>query len=257
MNTILFALFIVLPYISLMVLIIGVAYRIYAWASTAKGANGLYLGLYRLVNRAGQHSYAGAVGYILSRMFIFNSIIKRSYGRDYGTWLGVFLFHWGIFLLIIFHLHLWMPWITVSEEVMYVMGMSTGAVALAAGLFLLIRRINLRRIYGLAMNALDDYVAISWVILILIMGLLLRATSPPQLFSEATDWAIGLASLHPVPPPAYMLFYIHVLLVELFMIYVPFSKMVHPFTFPVNPILYGKFEDIDEVEKSVERKLGW
>ncbi len=257
MNAVIYALFIVLPYVSLVVLIGGSTYRVLRWATTPKGGGGLYLGLYRLVNRAGQRSYLSAVGHILARMLAFHTIPKNSYGRDYGTWLSVFLFHWGVFLLIAFHLHLWMPWLRVGAEAMYVMGMATGTIALGAGLFLLARRVGLRRIYGLALNALDDYVAITWVVLIIALGLAMRALAPPGLFGEAVAWATGLSSLHPEPPPAFPLFYAHVLAVELFMIYLPFSKMAHPFTFPVNPVLYGKFEDVDEVRRRVEEELGW
>jgi hypothetical protein len=33
--------------------------------------------------------------------------------------------------------------------------------------------------------------------------------------------------------------------------------MIHPFSMPVNPALYGRFEDIEEVRRRVMDKLGW
>ncbi len=38
---------------------------------------------------------------------------------------------------------------------------------------------------------------------------------------------------------------VHVFFAELFLIYIPWSKMIHMFVFPFNPALYGKFEHKD------------
>ena len=252
-----YVLYFILPYISLVVLVVGVLYRIGLWLAAGKGPLGLYLGLHRLVVKPRQEGYLSAVGHILARMFTYYTILKTSYRRDYATWLGVALFHWGIFLLIAFHLHLWLPQLTVPESLMFIMGTTVGSVTLAAGVYLLVRRVNIQRVYSVTINYLDDYVAVSWVILIVTLGLALRLTAPPSLFNETVKWALGLTSFKYAPPPSNPLFYAHVLAVELFMVYIPFAKMIHPFSMPVNPALYGRFEDIEEVRRRIMDKLGW
>ncbi|MGC8570374.1 respiratory nitrate reductase subunit gamma [Caldivirga sp.] len=256
-NALTYSLYFILPYVSLVILVCGVLYRIALWLNAGKGPLGLYLGLYRLVIKPKQEDFLDSVKHILARMFTYYTILGVSYRRDYSTWLGVLLFHWGIFLLIAFHLHLWLPQLAVSESVMFTLGTTVGALTLAAGLFLLARRVWIQRIYGVLINYLDDYVAISWVIIIVILGLALRLTASSSLFNEASRWALGLASFKYIPPPSNLLFYAHVLAVELFMVYIPFAKMIHPFSMPLNPALYGKFEDINEVKKRILRELGW
>lgn len=256
-SAVTYSLYFILPYISLIVLVCGVLYRIALWINAGKGPLGLYLGLYRLVIRPGQESFLGSIKHILARMFTYYTILGTNYHKDYSTWLSVLLFHWGIFLLIAFHLHLWLPQLVVPESAMFILGTTVGALTLAAGVFLLVRRIRIQRIYRVLINYLDDYVAVSWVIVIVALGLALRLTASPSLFSEATKWALGLTSFKYIPPPNDPLFYAHVLAVELFMMYIPFAKMIHPFSMPVNPALYGKFEDINEVERKVMRDLGW
>ncbi|WP_291999281.1 respiratory nitrate reductase subunit gamma [Caldivirga sp.] len=256
-NALTYSLYFILPYVSLVILVCGVLYRIALWLNAGKGPLGLYLGLYRLVIKPRQESFLGSVKHILARMFTYYTILGTSYRRDYSTWLGVLLFHWGIFLLIAFHLHLWLPQLTVPESVMFTLGTMVGALTLASGVFLLVRRIRVQRIYRVIINYLDDYVAVSWVIVIVVLGLALRLTAPSSLFNEATKWALGLTSFKYIPPPSNLLFYAHVLAVELFMMYIPFAKMIHPFSMPVNPALYGKFEDINEVKKRILKELGW
>lgn len=256
-NGLTYALFFILPYASLTILVVGVLYRIALWLRSSKGPMGLYLGLSRLVLQPGQRSFLGAAANILARMFTYYTLIKVSYRRDYPTWLGVALFHWGILLLIIFHLHLWLPQLAVPESTMYIMGVTVGAISLASGLYLLLRRIRIQSLFRVHVNYLDDYVAVTWVLLILALGMALRITAPAQLFNQVSQWALGLTRLHYIPLPSDPLLYVHILAVELFMIYVPFAKMMHPFSMPVNPALYGRFDDIRDVERRVEETLGW
>ncbi len=305
--------YVALAYIALVVLIVGIIYRAAVWAATPKGPGGLYWGLYRLTLHPYVRSWWDSAGIILARLLTFFTILKSNFGRRaVGFWLSVALFHWCVWLVLLFHansialgsvISMTEKYIApmavfyghVSHELKLVMGGTCALIAIAAGLALLFRRAWVPARFKVWINPSgDDWAAILWVLVILALGLTAKLWSayepglierfaaigvPRETVEHVVHdygsvmyylvgcWLAGLISARPdvainaihtigyyalAVAPYYGLILAHIMLVMCFMIYLPWSKMIHPIAMPFNPALYGKFEKVEPSVRKLE-----
>gem|GEM_PF-602039 len=309
--------YVALAYIAVVVLVVGIILRVVLWGATPKGPGGLYWGLYRMTVHPYVRSWWDAAGIILARIITFFTLLKYNFGsRAIGFWLKVALFHWMIWLILMFHansialgtvisltegfikLPITIPvfYGHVPHDVKLVMGGTAGAIALACGLALIGRRFWIPARFKVRIcPSIDDWFAIAWLCLIIFFGLTakLLTTAPP--YTEASlyaalgvpeetahhiieeygsimyylvgCWFAGLISgkadlaINAIYSlfyygasigPAFILMTVHIMLVQIFMIYFPWAKMIHPASFPFNPGLYGKFENPEPAIRKLE-----
>jgi len=309
--------YVALAYVAAAVLIIGLILRAAIWTVTPKGPGGLYWGLYRLTLHNYVRSWWDAAGIILARIVSFFTLLKYNFGtRAIGFWLKLALFHWMIWLVLMFHgnslalgavislteglikLPIQVPvfYTHVPHDLKLLMGGAAGLVALACGIGLIGRRFWIPARFKVRIcPSIDDWFAISWLCLIIFFGLTakLLTTMPP--YTEASlyeplgvpekiahgvihefgsimyylvgCWFAGLISgkinlaINAIYSlfyygasvgPAFILMAVHIMLVQIFMIYFPWAKMIHPLSFPFNPALYGKFEKPEPAIRKLE-----
>ena len=99
-----------------------------------------------------------------------------------------------------------------------------GAVALAALLWLLLRRLLAERVRSI--STFSDYFALLLLLLIIVTGNDMRFMGGLNI-EQARQFVAGWLTLHPTPAPADPVFAMHILLVCALLIYIPFSKLVH------------------------------
>jgi nitrate reductase gamma subunit len=257
MNPLYIALYGYLPYIVVLIFVVGVIYRIVMWVN-AKGLVGLYnanVCLYR-------DGWGTTTIEVLKRIFIFYTLPGRD--KDQSLFIGSFLFHWGIWIALIGHLGIIIPgkylesWFGLSPSLhhaiaLYVGG-TAGTIALVGLLILIIRRITGRtvtiklvneykvRIPLTTLSFLDDYFAVAILLAIIVLGLsqtLGITPTNPMYIDEISNWMWSLVTFHPnvstiVADP---LLQVHALLAMIFIAYFPWSKMMHPFSFLFMPTI--------------------
>lgn len=162
----------------------------------------------------------GALRRVLADVLLFPNLFKA----DKYLWLGAWLFHASLFLILFRHLRyftypvpgatLWLQ--SVALWVGYIFGL--------AALYLLWRRLALPR--TLYVSGLPDFFALALLAAIAGTGLMIKYWAHVYLV-DVKAFTLGLLTLHPVEPPMHPLFLLHFLLVLALLIYFPFSKLLH------------------------------
>ncbi|MCP4567084.1 MAG: hypothetical protein GY841_05850 [FCB group bacterium] len=218
-------LFVILPYLVLAVFIIGMAYRIRKWVKTPQpGAVTLF---------PAPKPGSGLFWNVLKESFLFPDLFRG----DKFFWSISWLFHASLALIIIGHLRVVAG---VFDRMFISMGMSAegitrmsavsggaaGIIIMVAVAFLILRRLSLKRVREISLPA--DYIALILILAILITGNFMR-------FGEHFDLAqtrvffyhLATFSTAGVIVPPNSMFQIHFLLVQLLIVYIPFSKILH------------------------------
>jgi nitrate reductase gamma subunit len=157
---------------------------------------------------------------VLSEAAIFRSLLKA----DPWLWAGAWVFHAALLSILFRHLRYFTYPVPGLVLYMEPVALFFGLLFLAAGLFLLWRRLGLPR--TLYISNLPDYFALALLGLIAGSGLLVSYWLHANLV-EVKAFLLGLMTLHPVPVPRHPLFLLHFLLVMVLMVYFPFSKLLH------------------------------
>jgi nitrate reductase gamma subunit len=109
-----------------------------------------------------------------------------------------------------------------------------GIVAMVPLFYLLWRRLTSERLRYF--TTLSDYFALGLLLLVIITGNQMRFLGGLEM-AQARQFVAGVLTFHPVPPPATPAFTIHLLLVCVLLVYIPFSKLVHLGGLVFNPTL--------------------
>ena len=283
---------IILPYIAVLMFIAGFVYRVMDWASSPVP--------FSIPSTCGQQKTLSwikhdkidnpttTIGVIIRMMleillfrslfrntkFALNEGPKISYVWEKWLWLVSLAFHYCFLVVLIRHLRFFLEpvpvWLQWMEEVdtFFQLGLPglflSGAILLAAVIFLFLRRIYLPEMRYISLAA--DYFPLFLIIGIAITGILMRYFTKVYIVG-VKELAIGLASFHPtIPEGIGVLFYIHLFLVSVFFAYFPFSKLMHlpgiflsptrnlanntrfkrhinPWNYPVETHTYEEYED--------------
>ncbi len=247
----------VIPYVALLIFIIGFANRMLDWARSAVP--------FRIPTTSGQQkslpwikhakldnptTTGGVIGRMLLEVLLFRSLFmnNRVGFRQVGDsqriaykwviWLWLFgiLFHYSFLTVVIRHLRFFMEptplLISGLERVdgMLQVGLPglfiSGVVLFAAATMLLLRRIVLPRLRYISMPA--DYFPLLLIIGIAVTGLFMRYYTKVDI-SRIKELTMGLATFRPAIPEGEIggLFYVHLFFVLLLLAYIPFSKLMH------------------------------
>ncbi len=291
-----------IPYLALVIFIGGFVSRVMDWARSPVP--------YRIPTTAGQqktlpwisYSYtdnpssnAGVVLRMILEVLLFRSLFRNTtvevkdqkliYRLEKWLWLFALAFHYSFLTVVIRHLRFFLeptPFFIVWLEKLdgfLQLGLPgiflSGFVLLAATLLLLARRIFSPKMNYISLAS--DYFPLILIIAIAATGLLMRYVAKIDV-TAAKELTLGLATFRlAVPEGISGLFYIHLFLVCVLLIYFPFSKLMHlggifmsptrnlannsravrhvnPWNYPVDVHTYEEYED-EFREKMVEAGL--
>jgi nitrate reductase gamma subunit len=210
----------VLPYITVLAFVGGMAYRLRAWFKAPQPAK-------MTLFPAPEGSLARGV---LAEVFFFPSLFRG----DRLLWSFSWTFHATLALVFLGHLRVVTGLIDgallglgVSQAGVQWMsatvGGAAGVVMLATGLLLLIRRLTTLRVREI--SSFSDFFALLLLLAIVVTGDAMRFGAHFDL-EQTRVWAASLLTLSPAVP-SHPTFLLHALLAQLLLIYIPFSKILH------------------------------
>jgi nitrate reductase gamma subunit len=234
-------------YIAAVVFVVGTIYTLVRWIFLPKGPTKTFLGYPYLFTYPGNDSRLKAFKNILSRIFLFSSMKEDPVLRVTSA-----LFHWTLWIVIAAHLDIvLMPYfasVGVSESTMAAIGAYLGTslafVMTVFGLYLFFRRVSDR--YLRRISYASDYFSILLIVALGISGIVMRFTLPPlYAYKFVTPFIYSLISFSPISVPSAIQFDVHFLIAATLLIYFPFSKFMHPYSFFTNPTMYSIFHPGD------------
>jgi nitrate reductase gamma subunit len=175
-------------------------------------------------------SGSGTFWGVLKQSFFFPGLFKG----DRNLWIAAWVFHAALALILVGHLRVFTG---LFDRIMISMGINVdslsansggvaGIVILLTGLWLLFRRASIRRVREI--TNFSDFIALLLVLAIIITGDLMRfgahfdlAITRAYFFHLVTFTFAGMAL------PQSGMFWTHFILVQLLVMYIPFSKILH------------------------------
>jgi len=204
--------FAILFYLAGTLFIVGLAYKIYDFARTPAPLS--------IPTTPAPTTQSGVVLRMAREVVFFESLFKG----NLWIWLFGWLFHMGLFLVLVRHLRYFVDPIPAWLLLMQPVG-KYAALMMVAGLAgLWVRRLFVERIRYISTPS--DHL---WLVLLLGIG----AAGLSMTFLNHTDivavksFSLGLLSFDIQPLPAHPALYLHLFLVALLMILFPFSKLLH------------------------------
>ena len=279
------------PYAAVAVFVLGFIYRVVQWGkspvpfcipTTCGQQKSLpWIKQDKLENPA---TTMQVVGRMLLEVLIFRSLFRNLktemhggkvvYGSEKLLWLAGLAFHWSFFFIFVRHYRFFVQdvpsvikmmegadsFFQIGAPLFYM----TDAVILGAVTFLLIRRIYLPQIRYISLAA--DFFPLFLILGIAISGILMRYFFKTHIVA-VKQLAMGIVSLSPVIPEGIgSIFYVHLFLICVLLMYFPFSKLMHmggvflsptrnmandsrivrhinPWNYPVHVHTYAEYED--------------
>jgi nitrate reductase gamma subunit len=284
---------ILIPYVALAVFLGGMTYRVIGWAKIPVP--------FRIPTTCGQQkslpwikqakldcpsSTLGVIGRMFLEIVCFRSLMRNTttriingdrlvYTTNLALWAAAMAFHWSMAVILFRHLRLFLDpvpycvtklgladsFMEVGVPAFYVTSLAfVGALA-----FLLARRLIDARLRYISL--LDDYFPLFLLLGIGLSGLLLRHYLKTNVVG-IKELAVGLSTFGFTLPqnPVNALFYGHLFLVCVLLIYIPFGKLLHmggaflsptrnlannnrmvrhvnPWDYPVKTHTYEEYED--------------
>lgn len=282
---------VIIPYIAMIIFVVGFVYRIVNWGRSAVP--------FRIPTTSGQQkslpwikqskidnpsSTAGVVGRMALEVLFFRSLFNTSktekrgdqlgFGSAKWLWFFGLVFHWSFLIILLRHLRLFfepVPGVIVGLEALdtflqvgipliYI----TDVLFLGALTFLFLRRVVVPRIRYISLPA--DYFALFLLLAIALSGILMRYVFKVDMVA-VKEMTMGLVTLHPrVVSGIEPIFYIHLFMVSVLLLYFPWSKLMHaggvflaptrnlransrevrhvnPWNYPVQVHSYAEYED--------------
>ncbi|MEW5909686.1 MAG: sulfate reduction electron transfer complex DsrMKJOP subunit DsrM [Thermodesulfobacteriota bacterium] len=244
---------ILIPYLALLIFIIGFIYKVMNWARSPVP--------FRIPSTCGQQKSLPWIksatfdnpstgGGVLVRMileiFLFRSLFrntkcrlydgpKLSYEWEKWLWLGAILFHYSFLTVFIRHFRFFLEPVPIClqwlEQVdgflqLGVPGiLLSGFALLAAVTYLLLRRILIPQVRYISLAS--DYFPLFLLIGVAVSGILMRYISKVDIVG-VKELTMGLVTFHPVIPKTVSgIFYVHLFFISIFVAYFPFSKLMH------------------------------
>ncbi|PWM54313.1 MAG: menaquinol oxidoreductase [Clostridiales bacterium] len=244
---------IVLPYVAVACFIVGFVWRIVKWAKSPVP--------FRIPTTCGQQQSLDFIkqnkienpskkGWVVVRMILevltFRSLFRNTkaelteegnlaYQWEKWLWLFALMFHWGFFFVLIRHLRFFTDpvpgFVTLWEKIDGVFWVDlqalylTGFIMVGGLCLLLCRRLFLNKVRYISL--LNDYFPLFLLISIGCSGMMMRYLTHTDI-TRVKELAMSWVSFHPaMPGEISVMFYIHLALVCVLLIYFPLSKLMH------------------------------
>ncbi len=209
----------VLPYIVVPVFLAGMSYRLWTWVKTPQPAK-------MTLFPAGGSTFRE----VLAETLFFPSLFKG----DRVLWVFAWVFHITLALVFIGHIRVFSGVIDgilmkfgMTGEGIHAMsaisGGAAGVLLLATGILLFVRRLLIPRVREI--TGIADFLAPLLIIAIIVTGDWMRFAGHFEL-EQTRVWAMSLLAFSPLLPADGM-FLLHLLLAQLLIAFIPFSKILH------------------------------
>jgi nitrate reductase gamma subunit len=293
---------VIIPIAAVLTFIVGVCYRVIDWArspvpfriTTTCGQQKSFPWIQQSKIENPSNGFSVVVRMFLEIVF-FRSLFRNtrmgiqdgriSYKWEIWLWVAALAFHWSFFTVVARHLRFFLEPVPACVQLLEKLDgflqlglpgiMLSGVVLLAATLFLLVRRIFWPAVRYISLA--QDYFPLFLIIGIAASGILMRYFTKTDIVGVKA-LAMGWVTLRfTVPETIGSIFYIHVFLVSVLLIYFPFSKLMHmggifltptrnmtgntrevrhvnPWNYPVKVHTYQEYED-DFREKMIDAGL--
>ena len=242
-----------IPYLALIVFLIGFISRVWYWAKSPVP--------FRIPTTSGQQQSMdwikqskfdnpsttfGVIGRMFLEIVLFRSLFKNtrtelvgdriSYKWVVWLWLFAILFHYSFLAVVVRHLRFFMepvPFLILAVEradgilQVGVPGVLISGITLLAGALLLLgRRVLLPKINYISRAA--DYFPLLLILGIALTGIMMRYFTKVDVV-KVKELTMGLATFHMGIPEGGLgaLFYVHMFFVCILVAYIPFSKLMH------------------------------
>jgi nitrate reductase gamma subunit len=209
----------VLPFITIVVFVAGMWYRFAVWRKLPAPGMTLY-----------PAPEGGTWSGVIKESLLFPGLFKT----DKVFWGGAWMFHVLLALICIGHIRVFTDfpalWAaiglsTTGVDIMSAaIGGAAGVLILLLTIYLMVRRISVERVREV--TGLGDFIALLLVLAILLTGNSMRFGSHFDLELTRTYFA-GLFTFSSAAFPTGNMFMLHFLLVQLLIMYIPFSKLLH------------------------------
>jgi len=283
---------VVIPYVAIATFILGFIYRVLLWGRSAVP--------FSIPTTAGQQktlpwikqnkldnpsSTVGVIGRMAFEVFLFRSLFRNtkvdyregpkiSYGSEKFLWLAGLAFHWSFLIIFVRHFRFFIQdvpgpirlvesvdsFFQIGAPILYM----TDVVILVAVTYLFFRRISMPLIKYISLPS--DYFPLFLIFGLAGTGVLMRYFYKVYVVG-VKELAMGLISFHPVIPEGIgAIFYVHLFLLSVLLIYFPMSKLMHmggvflsptrnmpndsrmnrhinPWNYPVKLHTYDEYED--------------
>lgn len=181
----------------------------------------------------------GVVLRMAGELFLFSSLFKGSR----STWFGSMVFHLTLVFIFIHHLHYFVEPLPDFLVRIGSFGDEAGMALIASLLFLGIRRIGVDRTRYITL--FSDYFILVLIGLTGITGLMIDFVFGADV-GGVENFVTGLLAFDPVNMPSDTGFIIHLFLAMTFLIYIPFSKILHAGGVFLSPTRYQRDHDFRE-----------
>lgn len=200
-------------YISFIIFVIGMTKKIFQyWATPAP---------LKIPVAPTPLTRTGVVLRIIREVTLFESLFKSSK----WTWIFGWLFHFGLFLVLIRHIRYFWPG-EVPEIFLLVQPFKYGAFAMLIGLLgLMGRRIFVDRVRYI--SAPSDYIMLTLLLIIGVSGAIMTFTSNHTDVVMVKEFASGLITFNWSELPTELQLLVHLLLVIILIAIFPISKLLH------------------------------
>jgi nitrate reductase gamma subunit len=221
-----------LPYITIIVTFIGVALRVMRWLSSPPDHEKIKM------------DPVESVKYVLLDVVLF----RKTWRTDKVMWLALLLFHGSVAGIVFGHMRGFNIWSihmfeafghAFAEFMVHTLPIYVGYIFIITQVYFLARRMMLENKQLTSMP--NDYIALVLLLLKSIAGQGMRLVPPEGV--PATLYNVvfipRFVVLHLETIPNSHWFHIHIILTQLFIMYVPFSKFIHIITGVITSAIYG------------------
>jgi nitrate reductase gamma subunit len=244
---------VIIPYVAVFTFVVGFAWRIISWARSPVP--------FRIPTTCGQektlpwiksnnlenpHNIWGVIGRMFLEVVFFRSLFRNTkaelkdspklvYGADKFLWALSLAFHWSF--LIIFLRHFRFVMVPVAGWVMYIQFLDsfmqiglpiiyvTDAAIVVGLTYLFFRRVVVPQIRYISLPA--DYFPLLVILGLVLSGVCMRYFYKIDIVA-VKELTMGLLALSPVIPEGIsVIFYVHLFMLCVLLLYFPFSKLMH------------------------------
>ncbi len=204
--------FALLFYLAAGILLAGLAYRVYLYASTPAPL--------KIPTMPAPTSRSGVVLRITREVTLFESLFKS----NKWLWLFGWMFHLGLLVVLLRHLRYFIEPVWTWVALIQPFGVYAGMAMLLGLTGLLGRRMVLERIRYISKPS--DYGMLALLMAIAITGLLMKYVTHTDIVA-VKSYMLGLLRFDWQALPADAMLYLHLLLIITLMIIFPISKLLH------------------------------